>query len=935
ARLTDYAVKAGKVLLVAPQIEELRSGREQLLSLLGNWRNITVSDKAGAETRGYDTVVLVGTEAVKQAAGLSIDKGIFGGMKPQGYALQVAYDAKAGMNVVALAGFDRQADFWAIQTLRQMSYNDPAGEAYIREGAVEDWPALQLRGFKRFQGFEGLYKANLVNASIMRKDIQRNCFADTSLYEYHPVKAFNKEAVLDPEKAITELNKLIDARKNEKSIVAVMMDDVVGEKPVVGANADKYGDYYSSVHAIIDAAAARVRETAPGTTLYFMPQFYFSRNGEFGRGGKALRRKGPLPQGVGVMTNGPEVNSLIVPTDSIRLFKENISADKSVGALIYCPIYDIDGYFYGVPPKSAEIGSQAAGFIVESANPLSKLTYCDWMWNPENYSVERSEMLACREIMGLERWKDLYNLISAMKRVSFHPLKYEKRETVIEKAEREIAGLRGYLSKVNALADADLTGRTQVKEEYERSADRMFGKFHLDDMALITRAVSPEEIKRLNKEPLKRIVEEKIIPKEDFAFALGFEEAQGRQVYDLSGHAGPAVLYGDALRSQGVHDGGGLYLNGSSGTMAVVPFVPGMNSQEFTLSFWVKCNDLTSYNMFFSHPGAENGKRFADNVMTGPMERKTDPANGKLYVTGLGVLQPSAVLADDRWHHLIVMRDSKGEFSYFLDGELQCTRKTEALSRSASSDPVFIGGTMGPKDPGLYSRQAIRNWENMKAMLVGNVEWHEKRTASSLKFFVKEATAVKAGEPVKIDGHLDDAGWKLAGVNTGFLEAGKPVAPAGNMEFMVLHDKDYLYLGARGAKNAVGAFDPLRIMLDAAHNHSQSYDFTVIGSQSGTSEGKDFIEEGTGPGASYDAFFSQTGGAKQDITYESGWTCNYTFTDKAWELEVRIPLAALGISSASGHVSGLQVMYGRNLWSYRPEWRGNVDPELYGHMIFE
>ncbi|MDD3926381.1 MAG: hypothetical protein PHT33_06970 [bacterium] len=922
--MDDEVLKLGRVLLVAPHLGELRNGREHLLAALGKWSTVAVQSSGTIDVTNYDTLVLEGSDAIQLAinSGLSVPANLYNLSYGQSYKLHVEWiPALYPCNIIIFNGVDRQAEFWAVQSLRQLTYIDGSGDAYVRQCFIEDWPTFSSRGFKRLQGFEGLYKANTVNASIMKKEIQLQNFADLYEYEYHPIKSPNY--TLDVNATITAMTALIPAVGGEKRLLSLKFDDVEGDKPVVGG-----GDYYEAIRDVIDGVAANIQQTNPATRFHFMPQFYFARNFEYDSGGTRMRALGTLPAGVGTYTNGPEVNSVITPSVVVNNFRNNILADNQVKAMLYCPIYDIDDYFYGVPARPAGLSDVVDGISMESGNPLAKVTFCDWLWNPEAYSSDYSEKLACREIMGLNHWDDLYDLTSAIKSIVFHPLPYESRQDVIDRTTQQIDSLGSLLSPVTALSEIDLTGRLQAKEATEKvSLAANFGQDSLDETAYFNRALAQSEITALYQNTLQQVINAGTIPVNDFVYALNYEETQGRTATDISGHTGATLLEGDVLKVQGTQNTNGIYFNGCSGNLAIVPYTSGLNSQAFSFSTWFKSDDIWSAHILMDRFTDATRATLFRSIVIDRNYVNTPAYNGRVYVTGVGYMTPSKILNDGLWHHIVVTYDGLSTVRCYADGALQCT-KTKTWAAVTYTGPAVIGGRIGATTASLYDSNVLRDWDHMKQTLTSCVSWYQNTVRPALQYYLKEATALRTYDVMTIDGLMNEPSWQQAGTGTGFLENGDDLAPPDrNMTFRVMYDDQYLYFGANGRLNVSGGIDTVQFMLDAAHNHNQTYVF------------KAFYDPNAPQGPAdpkYDFFYNQLSAAgTQDIGYDSGWEYRYSISGNEWKLEARIPISALGgVDFTSESISGLQVMYSIRVWTYRTTWRGNVDPEIYGHLLF-
>src|SRR5687768_9166141 len=103
------------------------------------------------------------------------------------------------------------------------------------------------------------------------------------------------------------------------------------------------------------------------------------------------------------------------------------------------------------------------------------------------------------------------------------------------------------------------------------------------------------------------------------------------------------------------------------------------------------------------------------------------------------------------------------------------------------------------------------------------------------------AVAIRATQPIKVDGKLDDASWSAATPITEFTQVdpneGQPVSE--RTEVRILYDADAIYIGARlfdrgkvtarlGRRDMDrGDSDWFAVIFDSYHDHQSSYVFLV------------------------------------------------------------------------------------------------------------
>jgi hypothetical protein len=166
---------------------------------------------------------------------------------------------------------------------------------------------------------------------------------------------------------------------------------------------------------------------------------------------------------------------------------------------------------------------------------------------------------------------------------------------------------------------------------------------------------------------------------------------------------------------------------------------------------------------------------------------------------------------------------------------------------------------------------------------------------------------------IVVDGRLDEPVWSRAAILTGFsLYAPADGRPApDSTEVRVWYSPDAMYFGIRAYadpatvaatladRDRISSDDNVEIHLDTFHERNRAFVFIVnpLGIQAdGTkSEGGGFI-----PG-------SNVGPGQNDLSADFRWDSRGRVTAWGYEVEVRIPFAALRYSSADTQTWGLQI----------------------------
>jgi hypothetical protein len=167
----------------------------------------------------------------------------------------------------------------------------------------------------------------------------------------------------------------------------------------------------------------------------------------------------------------------------------------------------------------------------------------------------------------------------------------------------------------------------------------------------------------------------------------------------------------------------------------------------------------------------------------------------------------------------------------------------------------------------------------------------------------REVHAMKAAQPIRVDGVLDDAPWTTAPATSGFVQAeplsGQPASQ--QTEVRVLFDADYLYVGAflHDADPALAVVNDIRkdfieedqddfeVLLDTFGDRRNGYVFST--NIEGAKHDRQVALEGREVNRSWDAVWDVKTHRQRD-----GWT-----------VEMRIPFRALRFSRNSGTEWGI------------------------------
>ena len=158
----------------------------------------------------------------------------------------------------------------------------------------------------------------------------------------------------------------------------------------------------------------------------------------------------------------------------------------------------------------------------------------------------------------------------------------------------------------------------------------------------------------------------------------------------------------------------------------------------------------------------------------------------------------------------------------------------------------------------------------------------------------RTATAVRAADPVRIDGRLDEESWTAAPLVDGFVQRQpNPGAPATRRtEVRVLYREDAVYVGARlldhpdsiaaqlARRDATGTYsDWFSVMLDSDQDRRSAFVFAVNPRE-----------------VSQDYILAEDG--REDRSWDAVWAVATRMDSVGWTAEFRIPLSQLRFSPA-------------------------------------
>ena len=171
----------------------------------------------------------------------------------------------------------------------------------------------------------------------------------------------------------------------------------------------------------------------------------------------------------------------------------------------------------------------------------------------------------------------------------------------------------------------------------------------------------------------------------------------------------------------------------------------------------------------------------------------------------------------------------------------------------------------------------------------------------------KQATAVRVADgAIRLDGRLDDEGWREAPPITDFVqkEPDEGVAPTQAMEVRIVYDSDAIYVGARmhsqkgvpiqtpmGRRDDVEALaENLLVSFDTFHDRRTAYAFGVSAN-----------------GVRIDRFYRADDENSFDVGFDPVWQARTSMDQDGWTAELWIPFSQLRFTNQPEQVWGVNV----------------------------
>jgi len=171
----------------------------------------------------------------------------------------------------------------------------------------------------------------------------------------------------------------------------------------------------------------------------------------------------------------------------------------------------------------------------------------------------------------------------------------------------------------------------------------------------------------------------------------------------------------------------------------------------------------------------------------------------------------------------------------------------------------------------------------------------------------KKITATRIGQPLVIDGFLDEPQWELAQPISDFLQQDPDTGEAGSeaTEVKILYDDQFLYIGVRcfDSQGAEGV-----VVNDMTRDYTP-FDTDVFAVVLDTfNDDRNGMLFSTNPaGAKHDSQFGNDG-RKVNVDWDTIWHAGSQITDAGWQAEMAIPFKSLRFQSAESQTWGINFL---------------------------
>lgn len=158
-------------------------------------------------------------------------------------------------------------------------------------------------------------------------------------------------------------------------------------------------------------------------------------------------------------------------------------------------------------------------------------------------------------------------------------------------------------------------------------------------------------------------------------------------------------------------------------------------------------------------------------------------------------------------------------------------------------------------------------------------------------------------EKITIDGRFDEKVWATANTASDFVmifpDNGKPITPERKTEVKVVYDNEAIYIAAKLYDS-----EPSKISRELTGRDdfatADHFGVELNGYNDGQQEFRFFVSSA---GVQIDVFYTESNG--EDFSWDAIWASKAVITDFGWQVEMKIPYAALRFSTENKQTWGL------------------------------
>jgi len=277
---------------------------------------------------------------------------------------------------------------------------------FVRKGIIVDFPKFEWRGSKRSQVWEHLYKRNFSWGGPPSPQLLE-VFRDQYVVVLSP-EPYGRLDATDAgiQKTFAAFKTAYD--KGARAF-CVKFDDIGLTLDKPSGTYDRFGGSYAkAILHYLKTLNGLLQQLDPANTLYWLPQTYWLCHFELPTFTAEVRALGGLPAGIGLAWTGWAVASRrITETDVCDFLAAYGWKEGWPRGVIYdnygraSESYALsEAQYFAMDGRDSGLCKHLRGLFDERGSCVGRITYSDYLWNPDAYDPERSLKLACRELGG-------------------------------------------------------------------------------------------------------------------------------------------------------------------------------------------------------------------------------------------------------------------------------------------------------------------------------------------------------------------------------------------------------------------------------------------------------------------------------------------------------------------------------------------------------